>query len=58
MFATCLVAFRHIKGSKGKGMCINFRTSTKMMNWCFTPLSTLFKSYGDEGMVIMKGSVQ
>ena len=27
-------------------------------DWCFTSLSTLFKSYGDDGRMIMKGSVQ
>ena len=29
-----------------------------MTVWCFTSLSTLFKSYRDDGRVIMKGSVQ
>ena len=29
-----------------------------MMVWCFVPLSTLFKSYQDDGRVIMKGSEQ
>ena len=29
-----------------------------MMVWYFTPLSTLFKSYRDDGRVIMKGSMQ
>ena len=28
-----------------------------IMIWCFTSLSTLFKSYQDEGRLIMKGSV-
>ena len=27
-------------------------------DWCFTSLSTLFKSYQDDGRAIMKGSVQ
>ena len=30
----------------------------RLMIWCFTSLSTLFKSYEDEGVVIMKVSVQ
>ena len=29
-----------------------------MMIWCFISLSTLCKSYGDDGRVIMKSSVQ
>ena len=29
-----------------------------MMIWCFTPLSTLFTSYRDDGRMIMKGYVQ
>ena len=29
-----------------------------MMTWCFTSLSTLFKSYRDDRRVIMKGPVQ
>ena len=34
------------------------RQMMMMMIWCFTSLSTLFKSYQDDGRVIMKGSVQ
>ena len=40
-----------------KGL-ITWLTSTQMIIWCFTSLSTLFKSYWDYGRVIMKGSVQ
>ena len=29
-----------------------------MMIWCFTSLLTLFKSYQDDGRMIMKGSLQ
>ena len=29
-----------------------------MMSWCFIALSLLFKSFGDDGRVIMKGTVQ
>ena len=28
------------------------------MYWCFTPLSTLFKSYREDGRLMMKCSVQ
>ena len=29
-----------------------------IMIWCFTSFSTLYKSYRDDGRVIIKGSVQ
>ena len=37
---------------------INFQEEMMVMAWYFTSLSTLFKSYRDDGRVIMKGSVE
>ena len=33
-------------------------SDNRMMVWCFMSISTLFKSYGDNGRLIIKGSVQ